>query len=166
MIRPSILILVDDLVAPTPVKFQWLLHAFEKFDVDGSGQTITSSRGGATLIVRLLASTDLSLSQIDDWPIEPDKGYPSLTRPLPPKRWHFTAETDRTDSCRIAALFSVQGPGEEAPNLDISRDGNRVSFEFEVSEATYAGEINLSPEATSLIRVDVNGEPDVRITAR
>ena len=67
-----------------------------------------------------MASTALIVSQTDAWPIAPDEGYPTLTLPLPAKRWHLTAETERTDRIRIACLFSVQGPGERTPEMDLS----------------------------------------------
>ena len=47
MIRPSITILVDELEAPEASTFQWLLHAFEKFDLNAT--TVTSNRKGASL---------------------------------------------------------------------------------------------------------------------
>jgi hypothetical protein len=165
MIRPSVLILVDDLVAPTLAKFEWLLHAFEKFEIDASSRTFVSSRGGASLTGHLLSSTDLSLSQTDEWIVQPDEGYPTLTKPLPPKRWHFTTKSESVARCRIAALFSVQGPGESAKNLNISTDGDSVLFDLEENGETYAGEIDLSPDSKGLIRIDVNGKHDVRITA-
>lgn len=149
LIRPSILILIDDLETPEPANFQWLLHAFEKFDI--TNNIVTSKRNGATLTGNIYASTNLSLSQTDDWIIAPDKGFPTLKKPLPPKRWHFTAETtEQTNQCRIATIFSVQGPDEDSPEINIQQDGDRVQFEYN----NLRGQISLSPNASGVLMID------------
>lgn len=152
LVRPSILILIDDIRTPQPVAFQWLLHALQRFELGSTGdlQTIVSRRDGACLTGRLAASTALHLSQTDAWPIEPDEGYPTLTRPLPVKRWHLTAETKRTDRIRIACLFSVQGPGEAMPEISLSVEHDRVSFQ---SGAGVQGVIELSTDSTSVLQL-------------
>lgn len=58
MVRPSVLILVDDIAAKKRARIQWLLHAWHRFDIDESTQRIVSTRGGATLSGRLYASTN------------------------------------------------------------------------------------------------------------
>ena len=161
MIRPSVLILVDDLIAPKPSTFQWLLHAFEKFEIDENENAVVSRRKGASLTGRLYASTDLKLSQTDAWPVAPDKGYPTLTRPLPAKRWHFTAETKRTDRIRIASVFSVQAPGEEAPDLNVSVEGGRIGFQYGRSVTGY---VDLSSDGSEVIQVRCGAE-ELRIKA-
>lgn len=153
LIRPSVLVVVDDLATPSPATFQWLLHAFEKFDI--ANHTVISKRHGATLTGQIFSSTGLSLSQNDDWPVATDKGFPTLKKPLPAKRWHFTAETQaQTNQCRIATLFTVQGPNEEAPNITINQEDNRIQFEYITNNNTYQGLINLDPNASGLIMLD------------
>lgn len=153
LIRPSVLVMVDDLETPVPANIQWLLHAFEKFNINTN--SIISQRHGATLTGNIYASTPLSLSQTDDWPVAPDKGFPTLKKPLPPKRWHLTAETqENTNRCKIATLFSVQDPNEDAPDLQINQDGNRIQFEYNTQGNTYRGLINLDPNASGLIMLD------------
>ena len=90
--------------------------------------TVTSNRKDASLKGQLFGSTDLRLSQTNAWPVPPDKGYPTLDKELPEKRWHFTAETERVKRCRIAAIFSVRGPGESDPRLfnNCIRKSNRA----------------------------------------
>ena len=150
MLRPSILVLVDELQADTPANFQWLLHAWEQFDIDGL--TVTSRRDGAQLTGRLASSTGLSISQTDEWPVAPDEGYPTLTKPLPPKRWHFTAETaEKVEQCRIACVFDVGGVGDPT-NLDLEHDGDELGFHTDRSQAR----INLSPEAPGILEITVD----------
>lgn len=155
LIRPSVLILVDDLVAPEPSTFQWLLHAFEQFEIDADRRMVTSRRNGASLSGQLYASTALTLSQTDAWPVAPDEGYPTLSRPLPEKRWHFTAQTERTNRIRIACVFSVQGPGEVPPDVRVSIEGNRIAFEY---GSDVAGSIDLSPDSREVFQVSCGAE--------
>jgi hypothetical protein len=157
LIRPSVLILIDQVLAPNPATLQWLLHAFEKFEIDpiADGASIVSRRKGASLIGRLYASTGLSLSQTDAWPIEPDEGYPTLSRPLPAKRWHLAAETERADRVRIACVFCVQGPGERAPDVDVSRAGDRLLVMYGEHAR---GEIDLSPGSNCVLQLSCGDE--------
>jgi len=150
LLRPSALILVDDVLASKPSTFQWLLHAFERFEIDQEERILISRRKGASLAGRLYASTDLTLSQTDAWPVAPDEGYPTLTRPLPAKRWHFTAETERTDRIRIAAICTVQGPGEQEPDLNVSVQGKRITFRY---GQDVTGRLGLSPDSDEVLQV-------------
>jgi hypothetical protein len=155
LVRPSVLILVDDLIAPNPAAFQWLLHALERFEIDARAQTLVSRRQGASLRGQLYASTALTLSQTDEWPIAPDEGYPTLTRPLPEKRWHLTAETERTDRIRIAAFFTVRGPGESVPEMSLSAEESRIAFRC---GSGARGWIDLSPGSGDLLKVSCGEE--------
>jgi hypothetical protein len=156
LVRPSVLILIDDLLAPKSVTYQWLLHALERFKVgvEGRIQRVTSRRRGALLSGQIVASTPLRLSQTDAWPIEPDEGYPTLTRPLPEKRWHLTAETDRVQGVRIACVFSAQGPDEPAPIVRLEVDGDRARFGWDDGE----GRIDLSPASPQILDLDLGAE--------
>jgi hypothetical protein len=155
LIRPSVLVLVDDIAAPSPATFQWLLHALERFEIDAESQQITSQHRGASLACQLYASTPLALSQTDAWPIAPDEGYPTLTRPLPAVRWHLTAQTARTDRIRIAALCGVQRPGEPPPDLRASMEGSRILFQC---GRDVTGQIDLAPGSTGLLQVSIGSE--------
>ena len=158
MIRPSITILVDELEAPEASTFQWLLHAFEKFDLNLT--TVTSNRKGASLKGQLFGSTDLRLSQTDAWPVAPDKGYPTLDKELPEKRWHLTAETERVERCRIAAIFSVRGPGESDPDFSIAVSENQIALNAENTTAQI--KINLSLDESTVLSLS-SGSEDLTI---
>ncbi len=142
MIRPSIFILVDELEAPDASTFQWLLHAFEKFDLDLDAATVTANRKGASLKGQLFGSTDLRLSQTNAWPVAPDKGYPTLERELPEKCWHFTAKAETAARCRIAAVFSARGPDERDPEFSLAvSDGQLALF-----AGNTTADVKLSPD--------------------
>lgn len=158
MLRPSVLILIDELEAPKPSTFQWLLHAFDRFEIDDTEGTVTSKRGGASLTGRLISSSPLTLSQTDAWPIAPDEGYPTLTKPLPPKRWHVTAETGATrSSCRIASIFTVQGPSEPAPEITIDRNDTTVTVRTSTG-ADFVATVDLDPDHDDVVSTSVDGQ--------
>jgi len=160
LVRPSVLVLVDDILAPEPSTFRWLLHAFERFELDEAAGTVTSRRGGASLVGRVFSSQVLSFSQTDAWPVAPDEGYPTLTRPVPPKRWHFAAETRQTDRIRIAAVFSATRPGDEEAELEVAVEGNRVCLSCGESAS---GTIDLGPDSRKVLEMRSGEE---RVEAR
>ncbi|MDA0745310.1 MAG: heparinase II/III family protein [bacterium] len=100
-LRPGLFLLLDDLEAPAPSSFQWMLHALEEMELDEG--RVVSRREGATLDVRLACSTGLSLSQTDRLSSEKEmQNY-----------WHVTAETiEKRKAVRIGAAMGVWGPEE------------------------------------------------------
>jgi hypothetical protein len=58
-------------------------------------------------------------------------------------------ETERAAQVRIAALFSVQGPGEQVPALSVSAEGEQVVFRSDQA----SGAIHLSPRCPDLLQV-------------
>ncbi|MDE2797282.1 MAG: hypothetical protein OXI94_01320, partial [Gemmatimonadota bacterium] len=91
-------------------------------------------------------------------PVPPDKGYPTLDKELPEKRWHFTAETDRVKRCRIAAIFSVRGPGESDPDFSITASENQIAL----SAGNTTAQINLSPDECTVLSLS-SGSEDLTI---
>ena len=89
MIRPGVVVMVDDLEAPKPSEYQWLLHAWEKLELDESAQTFVSKRGEAFMQVRLFTGDQMRFAQTDAWPVEPKKGFPTASSPEPAKRWQY-----------------------------------------------------------------------------
>ena len=154
MIRPSLLVLVDELEAPEASTYQWLLHAFEQFEIDPDATTVISRRNGASLEGRLFCSNTLSLSQTNAWHVAPDKGYPTLEKELPEKRWHFTAEAERTDRCRIVAVFSVQGSGEDKPEFSVTELDRTLTIEA----PDVTAQVSIDENATTVLTVSSEGE--------
>lgn len=121
MIRPSIVLVVDDLAAAKPAEFQWLLHAHNQFELDERAQTIISRKDTEAMTVLLITHDGFSLSQTNEWPIDPKEGFPKLTTPAPAKQWHLTA-TPREKSAerRIAAVMVIHENGR-LPDCRINR---------------------------------------------
>ena len=121
-LRPGLFLLLDEIDTAAPVRCQWLLHAFEKMDVDGS--QIISRRKGAKLDVRLACLGGLRLSQTDEFDTPYNHGIPEAYHEDKPNHWHVTAETaKKSTATRIAAVMAVSGPDERFDVQLEERDG-------------------------------------------
>lgn len=113
-LRPGIFVVLDELAAPAPAQFQWLLHALEEMKVDESSRTVISTRGGASLTVRLEGEAGLAFHQTHTFDTPYNEGNPPEYHEQKPDQWHFKAGTERlATQTRIAALMVVRGPQEK-----------------------------------------------------
>jgi len=139
LIRPSIVLVVDDLEAPEPVEIEWLMHAKERLALDEVEQTFISRRGGVGMKTYLMAPGRFAFAQTDAWPVDPKKDYPMVTEEEPAKQWHFTAKTrQRKSKWRIAAIMIVRDESS-SPNCAVRRPSPLVvelSAAFGKDEAT------------------------------
>ncbi|UCH09450.1 MAG: DUF4962 domain-containing protein, partial [Fidelibacterota bacterium] len=116
LIRPSLILVVDDIETKKPVKIDWLMHAREKLILDEEAQQFISPRHDEAMTARLFAVEPLNFSQTDAWPVEPKKDYPMVTAPEPARQWHFTARAKgRKKRWRNAAVMTV-GDGDRMTN--------------------------------------------------
>ncbi|MDJ1182693.1 DUF4962 domain-containing protein [Roseofilum casamattae] len=114
-LRSGLFILLDELAAPEPVTFQWMLHSLEKMSVDGN--TIFSRRKGAELEVKLYATQSLTLSQTDLFKPTYNTDLPEAWHRSMPNHWHLSAATETPSrSLRIVAVMAVRCDREK---LDI-----------------------------------------------
>ena len=113
-LRPGLFAVLDELEAPQPAEFQWLLHALDKMQVDQQAGTVTSARKGATLTVKLVSDTGLTFSQTDAFDTPYNEGNPPEYHEQLPNHWHFKASTrEKLPATRIAAVMVVRGAGED-----------------------------------------------------
>ncbi|MFH0991214.1 MAG: DUF4962 domain-containing protein [bacterium] len=119
LIRPSVVLIVDDLAASESVQVDWLMHGKEQFELNQKNQAFISSRNGAFMKVNLLTPAGMDFHQDDLWPVDPKEGYPMVTEEPPAKQWHFSAKVrEKSQSIKIAAIMSI-GEGSEQPEIDI-----------------------------------------------
>lgn len=128
--RPGVFVMFDDLAAAKPATFQWLLHAYEKMDVNEPAQTLRVRRDPAAMEVRLLLPGALAFSQTDKYQPEPEstKGGWSNT-------WHLTASTTQPDTAGqflVVLLPHRIGREAELPRAELVRGrgalGARLKF--------------------------------------
>lgn len=112
-LRPGVFVLLDEVAAPQPAGFSWLLHAFDKMETDSAAGTVKSVRAGASLLVRLACGAGLAFSQTDVFDTPYNEGNPPEYHEKVENQWHFTARTkQRAREARIAAAMVVSGPAE------------------------------------------------------
>lgn len=146
LIRPDVVVIVDDLEAPQPAEFQWLMHAFENLELDEAAQTLVSRRGDALMHVRLLAGDRMRFAQTDAWPVEPKKGFPTARSPEPRKRWHFSASTNGSAAVRRIAAVMTVGAGGAKPECRVRELGNgAIEVDASSRDGTARVRLDLSP---------------------
>ncbi len=110
-LRPGLFLLLDEVVAPKPSRYQWMFHAFEEMRI--GERRITSRRAGATLDVYLAGSQDLTVTQTDQFDTPYNYGIPEAYHRQKANHWHVTAETtEQAVTVRIGAVMAVYGARE------------------------------------------------------
>jgi len=110
-LRPGLFLLLDEIEAPAPSRYQWMLHAFEKMDIDRT--KVTSRRKAAALDVILACPQGLNLTQTDQFDTPYNYGIPKAYHREKANHWHVMAETrESSRKTRIAAVMSVYGAKE------------------------------------------------------
>jgi hypothetical protein len=110
-LRPGLFLLLDEIEAPQASRFQWMLHAFEKMELDK--QRIVSRRRNATLEVTLACNGGLQLSQTNQFDTPYNHGIPEAYHKEKANHWHVAAEPRQTaKKICIAAVMAVSQTGE------------------------------------------------------
>ncbi|UCD49450.1 MAG: DUF4962 domain-containing protein [Phycisphaerales bacterium] len=110
-LRPGLFLLLDEIVAPAPSQYKWMLHAFERMEIEGN--RITSRRKGATLDVHLSGSHKLLLTQTDQFDTPYNHGIPEAYHKDKANHWHVSAAIpEKARVVRIGAVMAVSGPKE------------------------------------------------------
>ena len=167
LVRPSIVVIIDELETVQPSSIQWLLHAHNRFKLDQGRQVLVSGKQSAAASVHLISPGGFRFSQTSDWPVDPKKGFPKVTLPPPEKQWHFTAESNEMASHRrIAAIMAVQD-GETMPEYDIdSSDTGKVEVRARFGDDSARISINLDTSTDAPLldcRFMPSGGPEERL---
>jgi len=113
-LRPGLFLVLDELAAPAPSHYQWLLHALEKMELDEAAGSVLARRGEASLRVRLACPLGLAFTQTDQFDTPYNAGNPPEYHEERPNQWHFRAATRQAAAqTRIGAVMEVRG-GDEA----------------------------------------------------
>ena len=130
--RPGVFVIFDDLQAAKPVRFQWLLHAYNKIQIDQQGQVLRVENSPAAMRVHLLLPEKVDFSQTDQYVPEPEstKGRFSDT-------WHLTAATP--SSAVSAQFLSVllphrEGQDDTLPKVELLQGSGAVGVRLTASD--------------------------------
>lgn len=84
-LRPEAFLVIDQLEAPQPALFTWMLHAENEMRLEPGKQEVTVSRGSARCLVKFLTPQGLKFEQTDQF-------TPPSTRKLA-NEWHTAVST-------------------------------------------------------------------------
>jgi Heparinase II/III-like protein/Domain of unknown function (DUF4962) len=103
-------VLIDELSAPEPATFSWLLHSLKKMSLQQESHSIELQNGSAKCNIDLNSSQGLKFSQNDKFDPPPTMAGAFKTRKKKkcPNEWHFRADTTRKSrDCIISARIKV-----------------------------------------------------------
>jgi len=155
LIRPSIICIIDDLEAPGPSEYQWLMHANHQFVIEQDRQSFTQQREGYVLKARMYGTGDLKFSQSDDWPVDPKTGYPESLENEPAKLWHFKASSYApAKRFRIATVMTVEQSGERIDATITTPGDETIQVAFRSDGTQTEIKIHLSFESDNILEVN------------
>ena len=112
-------VLIDELTAPAPATFSWLLHSLKKMELQTKSNSLNVRNGEANCRIDLASSQGFKFSQDDKFDPPPSMAGSFNTRKKKrcPNEWHFKAETTRKNTnCIITARLNVyEGNNTPAP---------------------------------------------------
>jgi hypothetical protein len=128
-VKPDVIVIADELEAPAPSTFQWMLHAHQPFEVDETGQRLTTNRNSAGVLVDYAAAGPLKMRQWTGYDPEPDWEYlKSVKSSGIPPQWHVEAAS--TEPAARAFTLTVLRPYRQgqapASKPRIERQGSIV----------------------------------------
>jgi len=157
MIRPSVILVIDDLSGPEPFSVDWLMHCREEMLLDPENQIINSNRLGEGMKTQVLTTGMFDFSLTNEWPIDPKQDYPMVTAEPPAKEWHFSASTmKKTKQRRIAAIMLVKEDGEY-PDCEVRSENGQVYLKGHFGDDKWSGIIRISTDegiGESLLELD------------
>ena len=157
MIRPSVILIIDDLSGPEPFSVNWLMHSREKILLDPDNQVIESTRFEEAMKTQIVTPGMFDFSLTNEWPIDPKQDYPMVTAEPPANEWHFSATTrEKTKRCRIAAIMLVKENGEY-PVCEMKIDKGQVYLSGHFGDDKWSGVIRISTDESfggSLLELD------------
>jgi hypothetical protein len=109
-------VVLDDLAAvgATPRRFDWLLHAARRMEVDAAGQRVTVRGEKGVAVVTFLGGPALSFHQDDQFDAPAFFGGSKSPAPLP-NQWHLKATPPPAPATRFIAVVQVARPGTTVP---------------------------------------------------
>ena len=112
LLRPSTVVIYDELAADQPVRFDWLLHSPLEMKPGEDGLTVHDESAGFTARLVQCSGGPLHPAITTGYRVPPD---PSIARrkpaaPLPPV-WNLTSSTERCQKAFILSVIEVAATG-------------------------------------------------------
>jgi hypothetical protein len=148
------IVLYDELVAPQPAKFQFMLHALSAFTVDAQAARLRVNQPKASVEVAYLSPVPLTFAQTDGFKPAPTREFPN--------HWHVEAGT--TEARGELGLITVLVPQRAgarpvweakrsddagAAVIDVTIAGRRHTLRFPKPGTDGKVQVTLPPAAAS-----------------
>jgi hypothetical protein len=147
-LRPGVILILDELEAPSQARYQWLLHGLEQMTLDEANESLVSTRGGASLEVRLACEAGLEFSQTDQFDTPFNTGNPKEYQREVANHWHFTAETrSPVRKTSIVSFMLVSGRNESFA-VDWKQTSGWRGLSLELEKGSGEVWVSLSPGST------------------
>ncbi|NLF06810.1 MAG: DUF4962 domain-containing protein, partial [Pirellulaceae bacterium] len=108
-VKPELVVVFDRLEAPRPSRFEYWLHALNRFEIKDQ-RNIEIRAGGAACAIDFLAPQKLAFEQTDQYDPNP---WPEIKT----REWHLTAATEsKAESVEFVALYRPRRKGQTLPS--------------------------------------------------
>ena len=148
MLRPSIIIIYDELEADHAAEWSWLLHNYNGFTMDAKTQTVFAENETAKAQVTLISSTDIHLNVTDQFSVPVDNWANKINEDGDTlsfvNQWHLKAASkQKTEKMRYLAVLQIKPDGrfekiiKSNNNGDITVGNYRIKANMNVNEAAH-----------------------------
>ena len=148
MLRPSIIIIYDELEADHAAEWSWLLHNYNGFTMDAKTQTVFAENETAKAQVTLFSSSDIQLNVTDQFSVPVDNWTNKINEDGDTlnfvNQWHFTAASkQKAEKMRYLAVMQIKPDGrfekiiKSIDNGDITVGNYRIKVSMNINEAAH-----------------------------
>ena len=148
MLRPSIIIIYDELEADHAAEWSWLLHNYNGFSLDAKTQTVFAEIETAKAQVSIISSSDIHLNVTDQFSVPVDNWTNKINEDGDTlsfvNQWHLKAASkQKTEKMRYLAVLQIKPDGrfekiiKTIDNGDITVGNYRIKANMNVNEAAH-----------------------------
>ena len=148
MLRPSIIIIYDELEADHTAEWRWLLHNYNGFTMDAKTQTVFAENETAKAQVTLFSASDIQLNVTDQFSVPVDNWTNKINEDGDTlnfvNQWHFTAASkQKAEKMRYLAVMQIKPDGrfekiiKSIDNGDITVGNYRIKASMNINEAAH-----------------------------
>jgi hypothetical protein len=147
MLRPSIVVIYDELEADHPAEWSWLIHNDNKMLVDQQHNSIDANNDGVKSRVSLFSSSSVGYKLTDQFSVPVDNWTNKINEDGDTvnfkNQWHFKAvSTEKKEKMRYLAIIQVKPDGSFQPVAV-----NKVDGHFSVGNWHISAEMDASKPA-------------------
>lgn len=148
MLRPSIIIIYDELEADHAAEWSWLLHNYNGFTMDAKTQTVFAENETAKAQVTLFSASDIDLNVTDQFSVPVDNWTNKINEDGDTlnfvNQWHLKAASkQKAEKMRYLAVIQIKPDGrfekiiKSIDNGDITVGNYHIKASMNINEAAH-----------------------------